>query len=216
MAIEQKGDGRDVQRTKGRKRRSAGEARNEILMAADARLRDHGLAGLNVVDVAADCGMSHATVLHHFGNVAGLRRALVEHMTDRLLRDIIAALQREPTPEPPEVLEGLFDTLSRSGHAKLLAWLSIGGDELSEDLAPSEHVQDLFAQLVPELARRLPAEWDRERAARRMIFLVATAAIGYGLAGARLPGLIGMDGADAAAFPAWLGRQINHLALHQW
>jgi len=42
---------------------------------AKARLRDHGLDGLNVVDVAADCGRSHATVIHHFGNTAGMRRA---------------------------------------------------------------------------------------------------------------------------------------------
>ena len=204
-----------MQPGKARRRRSPEGARNEILLAAETRLRDHGLEGLNVVDVAADCGMSHATVLHHFGNTAGMRRALVEHMTNRLLRDIIAALHRDPAPEPPEILERLFDTLSRGGHAKLLAWLSIGGDALSEDLEPSPHVQALFAQLVPELARRLPAEWDRERIAKRMIFLIATAAIGYGVAGARLPRLLAMEAAEAGTFPEWLGRQISHLMTHQ-
>lgn len=200
---------------KVRKRRSAEAARSEILTAAESRLQHHGLEGLNVVDVAADCGMSHATVLHHFGNTAGMRRALVEHMTDRLLRDIITELQRDPTPEPPEILARLFNALSRSGHAKLLAWLSIGGEALSEDLEPTDHVQALFAQLVPELARRLPEDWDRERVAKRMIFLIATAAIGYGLAGDRLPRLLAMEEADAAGFPAWLGRQISHLMVHQ-
>jgi len=34
------------------------------------------------------------------------------------------------------MLNDLFATLSRGGHAKLLAWLSIGGDSLSEDLEP--------------------------------------------------------------------------------
>jgi AcrR family transcriptional regulator len=204
-----------VQRAKGRKRRSPEEARNEILLAAEARLRDHGLRGLNVVDVAADCSMSHATVIHHFGNTAGMRRALVVHMTDRLLRDIIGALQRDPAPEPPEILESLFAALSRGGHAKLLAWLSIGGDALSEHLEPSEHVQALFAELVPELARRLPHEWDRERVAKRMIFLIASAAIGYGVAGVQLSRLLAMDEADASTFPEWLGRQISHLMFHQ-
>lgn len=204
-----------MQPTKARKRRTPEEARQEILTAAERRLREHGLNGLNVVDVAADCGMGHATVLHHFGNTAGMRRALVEHMTDRLLRDIIAALQREPTPEPPEILEGLFDALSRGGHAKLLAWLSVGGDALSEDLEPSPHVRDLFAELIPELTQRLPTDWDRERVARRMVFLIATAAIGYGIAGAQLPNLLGMDDQDANAFPEWLGRQIAQLMVHQ-
>lgn len=201
--------------TRTRRRRSPEEARLEILLAAEARLRDHGLDGLNVVDVAADSGMSHATVLHHFGNTAGMRRALVEHMTDRLLRDIIAALQRDPVPEPPEILRHLFAALSSGGHAKLLAWLSIGGDALSEDLEPSQHVQTLFARLVPELARRLPREWDRERVAKRMILLIATAAIGHGVAGARLPRLLAMDHAEADAFPEWLGTQIAHLMSHQ-
>jgi AcrR family transcriptional regulator len=205
----------DGQRAGARKRRSPEEARREILLAAEGRLRQHGLAGLNVVDVAGDCGMSHATVLHHFGNTAGMRRALVEHMTDRLLRDVIAALHRDPMPEPTEILESLFDALSRGGHAKLLAWLSIGGDALSEDLEPSKQVQALFAQLVPELARRLPAEWDRERMARRMIFLIATAAIGYGVAGTRLHALLDIQADEAAAFPEWLGRQIRHLMTHQ-
>lgn len=194
-----------------RKRRSPEAARREILLAAEARLRDHGLGGLNVTDVAADCGMSHATVLHHFGNSAGMRRALVEHMSDRLLPDVIAALQRDPAPDPPAILSDLFEALSRGGHAKLLAWLSVGGDAVSEDLAPSSHVRELFAELVPELARRLPAGPDRERTARRMIFLIATAAIGYGIAGARLSDVLAMADGESEAFPEWLGRQIDRL-----
>lgn len=201
--------------SKARRRRSAEQARREILLVAEARLRDHGLDGLNVVDVAADCSMSHATVLHHFGNTAGMRRALVEHMTDRLLRDVISALQRDPVPEPPQILRNLFDALSRGGHARLLAWLSIGGEALSEDLEPSEPVQTLFARLVPELARRLPPGPDRDRVARRMIVLIATAAIGHGVAGRRLAGVLGMDDAEADAFPEWLGRQVAHLMAHQ-
>lgn len=155
--------------------------------------------------------MSHATVLHHFGSSAGMRRALVEHMTDRLLRDIVAALQRDPAPDPPAILSNLFDALSRGGHAKLLAWLAIGGDALSEDLAPSPQVRALFAELVSELARRLPDGQDRERIARRMIFLIATSAIGYGVAGARLPDVLGMVEGEPQAFPEWLGRQISRL-----
>ncbi|MEQ8857047.1 MAG: TetR/AcrR family transcriptional regulator [Pseudomonadales bacterium] len=191
-----------------RKRRTPQEARSEILHAAEARLREHGLAGLTVVGVAGDCGMSHATVIHHFGSTAGMRQALVAHMTDRLLRDIISALQRDPAPEPPEILNDLFTALSRGGHAKLLAWLSIGEDSLSEDLEPPRHVEELFAELVPVLAARLPPARDREAVAKRMIFLVATAAIGYGIAGAGLPRMLRMDEADVAGFPQWLGRQI--------
>lgn len=194
-----------------RKRRSPEAARREILLAAEQRLRAHGLAGLNVVDVASACGMSHATVLHHFGNSAGMRRALVGHMTDRLLEDVIAALHRDPPLTPPEVLENLFDTLSQGGHARLLAWLTVGDDNLSTQAEPAGHARVLLARLVPELARRLTDQPDPERLARRIIFLVACTGIGYGIAGQRLPGLLGMDDSDAAAFPEWLGGQIGHL-----
>lgn len=194
-----------------RKRRSPEEARDQILGAAEERLRRHGLAGLNVVDVAAQCGMSHATVLHHFGSTAGMQRALVGRMTDRLLEDVIAALHRDPPLPPPEVLERLFDTLSRGGHAKLLAWLTVGADDLSADFEPAGHARDLLARLVPELARRLPGERQPERLARNIILLVACTGIGYGVAGDRLPKLLGMDESDARAFPEWLGRQIGQL-----
>jgi AcrR family transcriptional regulator len=158
--------------------------------------------------------MSHATVLHHFGNSAGMRKALVEHMTDRLLRDVIAALQRDPAPGPPAILADLFDTLSRGGHAKVLAWLAVGGDALSEDLKPSPSLRALFAELVPELARRLPDGPNRERTAKRMIFLIAAAAIGYGVAGSRLAEVLAMEDGESAAFPEWLGTQIGHLMHH--
>ncbi len=78
-----------------RKRRSAEEARLVILDAAQARLGQYGISGLNIVDVARDAGMSHATLIHHFGNTNDMRRALVHHMTDRLLRDMISVLRSD-------------------------------------------------------------------------------------------------------------------------
>lgn len=195
----------------GRKRRTPEVARRQILEAAERRLRDRGVEGLNIVDVAKDCGMSHATLIHHFGSSAGMRRALVAQMTDRLLREVVEALQREPAPEPSEVLTDLFDALSSGGHAKLLAWLSVGEGALTDGAEPSPHLRARFAELVPVLARQLPGGAQREQAARLMIFLIATAAIGYGVAGARLPSMIGMAPSDVERFPAWLGHQIEVL-----
>jgi hypothetical protein len=59
------------------------------------------------------------------------------------------------------------------------------------------------------------ADWAGERVARRMVFLIATAAIGYGIAGAQFPNLLGMEKQEADAFPERLGRQIAHLTVHQ-
>lgn len=195
----------------GRRRRSPEQARGEILRAAAQRLREHGLEGLNVVDVARDCGMSHATVLHHFGSTAGMRKALVTHMIDGLLHDILDAVHRNPAPEPPEILHDLFDALSRGGHARLLAWLCVGGEALSEDLEAPSFIRAHFAELVPVVAERLPPGPEREATAKRIIYLIAVAGIGFGVAGPLLPQLIGLQEAEAERFPDWLGSQISRL-----
>lgn len=194
-----------------RRRRTPEQARAEILAAAALRLRQHGLDGLNVVDVAEAAGMSHATVLHHFGSTAGMRRELVAYMTDNLLRDIHAALRQQPDVPAPGILRHLFAALSESGHVKLLAWLSVSGSELQEGAAVSAQVAERFAELVPVLAARLHGEAEPERAARRLILLIAAAAIGIGVGGAALPALVGLDPADADEFPDWLGVQVTRL-----
>jgi AcrR family transcriptional regulator len=194
-----------------RKRRSAEESRLEILDAAQARLAQYGISGLNIVDVARDAGMSHATLIHHFGNTDGMRRALVHHMTDRLLRDLINALQSEAALANEDIMRDLFAALSRGGHAKLLAWLALGDQDLNNSAQPTAEVVDLFQELIPVMASRLPRSPSTERTARQLIFLVATAAIGYGISGPTLSGLLHMESADAAEFPEWLGRQIQVL-----
>ncbi|MBX3705724.1 MAG: TetR/AcrR family transcriptional regulator, partial [Pseudomonadales bacterium] len=195
----------------GRRRRTPEQARAEILSAAERRLREHGVDGLNLVDVAAAAGMSHATVLHHFGSTAGMRQALVAHMTDRLLVDILAALQARGDGDGPAVVRHLFETLSAGGHVKLLAWLSVAGSELNEGAGPSSQVAQRFAELIRLLAARLGDEAEPERAARRVVLLIAATAIGFGVGGATLQALIGLDASEADAFPDWFGREVLRL-----
>lgn len=193
-----------------RKRRSAEEAKQMILEAAQARLARYGIEGLNIVDVAADAGMSHATLIHHFGNTNDMRRALVHHMTDRLLRDVINVLRSDPAFDAQALMRDLFEALSKGGHARLLAWLAVE-EGLTSSAAPTAEVAELFAELIPVLASRLPGTAASERTARQLVFLVATAAIGYGISGPALGSLLNMDREDAAAFPEWLGAQIQVL-----
>jgi len=193
-----------------RKRRSAEEAKQVILEAARARLGSYGIEGLNIVDVAADAGMSHATLIHHFGNTNDMRRALVAQMTDRLLRDVIGVLRSEASFNTQALMRDLFAALSRGGHAKLLAWLAVE-EGLTSSAAPTTEVAELFRELIPVLASRLPGPAASERTARQLVFLVATAAIGYGISGPALSGLLNMDSEDAASFPEWLGDQIQVL-----
>lgn len=98
-----------------RVRRTPEEAKANILEAAERRLREHGLEGLNVTAVAQEAGISHATLLHHFGSVDGMREALADQMFLSLIKDIVDAVgAREP---PDKVTQRLFKTLSEGGHA---------------------------------------------------------------------------------------------------
>ena len=47
--------------------------------------------------------------------------------------------------------------------------------------------------------------------AKRLVFLVATAAIGYGISGPALSQLLSMDSEEADGFPDWLDEQVDIL-----
>src|SRR5450432_3158548 len=70
---------RPVARAVTRRRRTSDEARAAILDAAERRLVSSGPAGIRLQEVAADVGVSHPTVLHHFGS----REALVREVCER-------------------------------------------------------------------------------------------------------------------------------------
>ena len=61
-----------------RKRRSAEEARREILEAAHALLLGEGPDALKIAKIAKRARISHPLILHHFGSTEGLVQALQE------------------------------------------------------------------------------------------------------------------------------------------
>jgi AcrR family transcriptional regulator len=114
-------------RTK-RVRRSADQARALILDAAETRLLEQGPAGLRLQEIAHDVGVSHPTILHHFGS----REALVQEVVLRALQGIgrdVAAWFGTADFEASDVsrlLQGISQTLTK-GHARILAWLVLEG-----------------------------------------------------------------------------------------
>ena len=185
-----------------RKRRTAAEAREQVLQVAASRLQRYGLEGLNIVGVAEEVGISHATLIHHFGSSEGMRQALVERMTALLVQDAVETLSGN------ESLDGLFEKLfsvfSTGGHAKLLAWLAI---EHGNREPPSEAMRGLFDALVLACTEQLPGQ-DMELA-RHIITLVISAAIGLGVAGDQLAELVGTDAAGGGGFPRWLAGRVG-------
>src|SRR5690349_20819785 len=79
---------RKTSKPRRRIRRTAVDARNAILDAAERRLVEAGPNGIRLQELAADVGVSHPTVLHHFGN----REALIDAVVARTLQTLQAGL----------------------------------------------------------------------------------------------------------------------------
>lgn len=188
-----------------RRRRTAEEARTLILDTGAKRLREHGLEGLNITGVAEEAGISHATLIHHFGSSGGMRDALADKMTRDLVEDLVQAFDAQiPTGE---LTRRVFDALAEGGHAKLLAWRAVEGERSVADLAA---VSDLFQTLMRTTQAALGLADEQE--VQRIIYLVAIAAIGYGLAGSVLADALGMSPQDVDLFPEWM---TEHIALNE-
>ena len=186
-----------------RKRRTAEESKSLVLQVAARRLREAGLEGLNITGVAEEAGISHATLLHHFGSSSGMRDALADKMTEDLVEDLVAAFDaRVPTVE---LTRNVFAALAEGGHAKLLAWRAVEGDGDGE--ADLSAVTELFARLMKTTQDALGLEDPKE--VQKLIYLVAIAGIGYGLAGNVLAAALGMSDGDIDAFPEWMMEHIT-------
>ena len=62
---------------------------------AAKRLSQIGFEGLRISGFFSKAaGMSHATVIHHFGSAGAMKKALLQEMTSALLADVIFAFKR--------------------------------------------------------------------------------------------------------------------------
>lgn len=168
-------------------RRKAEETRELILAAARNRILAQGPAALRLQDVAADVGITHPGVLHHFGSRNALVDAVVEEGLQLLQHELVTAFENEG--EPPEVatiLDRVFSVLGQGGHAKMLAWL------MMSDPGPFG-TEQMLAQIADALHAQHGVErFTRERA-RFLVLLVALMAFGDGIAGPSLRKSAGLD-----------------------
>jgi len=194
-----------------RVRRSAATARSAVLDAAERRLREHGLDGLAIADVAADAGMSHATLLHHFGSSDGMRVALTERMATNLLSEITELMQRNDVDRHgDEFYVHLFAALSGGGHAKLIGWQSLMGAS-APPMGNESRV--LFRQVLDGLRVRLMSygrdPTAAEREARFIVLLVVSSAIGFGIGRKPLLDDVGLTDTTEPEFARWLSRVVS-------
>ncbi|NNL65143.1 MAG: TetR/AcrR family transcriptional regulator [Myxococcales bacterium] len=196
-----------------RRRRSADEARLQILEAAQQRLAASGPEGLRLQEIAADVGVSHPAILHHFGSREGLLEALASHTAERLNREIAARLE---TGEPAlrEILAMTRDTLASQGQARLLAWLALSGRLASESPEILRGLVDVaHRRRVQHRAEAGGVAPEREDTIHA-ILLVALSLFADALIGDLLRASLGHTSASGEdAFRDWLAALLeSHLA----
>lgn len=184
-----------------RRRRSAASAQKVILDAAQKRLAEGGPEAVRLQSLAADVGVSHPAILHHFGSREGLIQALEARAMAQLRADLL-----EPITTG-EALDRVFSILGNQGHARVLAWWALSNDlpEESEDAAPllADLASAYHAERVESAQAKGKAEPQREDT-EFAVRLAAVALFGEALIGPLLTRSAGLDEDAGDRFRAWM------------
>jgi AcrR family transcriptional regulator len=192
-----------------RVRRSPADARQLILDAAEANMAADGPAGLRLQEVAKAAGVSHPTILHHFGSREGLIQALnlktVEHLKSELLK-----VMRAAPSSSKDAIAPLFAAY-RDGLAQRMVWLMQSG---AAAMGPSGlPTLDEMVLALQALRERLAGPDVRIDIAdtRAIIHLTTIAAFGDAILGKRLRQAPSAEDeiAERTKFETWFGEMLN-------
>jgi AcrR family transcriptional regulator len=193
-----------------RRRRTAEEARREILEAARIRLAAGGPEAVRLQDIAGDLGISHPAILHHFESREGLLQALavraMEELNDGLVRDI-----ESDRLEPGEGIDRIFEALSRGETARILAWRVLSGREQGEPRA-RQYLRELVDAVygrIREHARTSGLEGPSWEEAAFCMRLASAAMFGDAILGPMLNASCGVDEAFQKRFRHWVDELIS-------
>ncbi len=170
-----------------RRRRSPEEARKEAVVSARALLLSGGPDAVTLSAVAADIGVTHANLIHHFGSAAGLQSALMGSMVADLNQALDAAVARLRTDDgaPLELVNAVFDAFAEGGAGRLAAWIALSGD-----LSHLEPVRTAVRDLVEAICDKMGDDGQaRERIGSAVLF-IALSAFGEALSGPPLRNML--------------------------
>lgn len=177
-----------------RRRRTPEEARREAITSARKLLLSGGPDAMTLAAVAADIGVTHANLIHHFGSAAGLQSALMGSMVLDLTEALDAAIVRLRTDEgaPLELVNSVFDAFASGGAGRLAAWIALSGD-----LSHLEPVREAVLALVAAVQEKFSddSEVARQKISSAVLF-IALSAFGDALIGEPLRGMLD-QGEDA-------------------
>jgi AcrR family transcriptional regulator len=164
-----------------RVRRRPEEAKALILDAAEACMTAGGPAGLRLQDVAREAGVSHPTILHHFGSREGLVRALNLRSLEALTRGVLERMDGAQSGD-----DGIKQTFAtyRGGLAQRLIWLLQSQEPMPGNANMFEEVVKALHAVRVRIAQ--PGHQPDIEDTRAMVHLTTIAAFGDALIGPRL------------------------------
>ncbi len=112
--------------TTRRVRRSRAAAREAILEAAEAILRDEGPDAVVVQRVAEAVGITDAAVHYHFGTRMRLMEALLHHSGRKLVAELAAAAG-DRSPDLAAVSRVMRHVYIENGAGRMAMWLRLAG-----------------------------------------------------------------------------------------
>ena len=199
-----------------RTRRSAEEARERILEAAEKKLVEGGPEAVRVQPLARELGLSDAAIHHHFGSRQGLLEALLRRAGRRLKLEL-EALGREAAAagraiDLADVADAMLGLYEGDGGARLALWLRLAGwrergSGMLLPLAEALHAERL--RRAGAAGRPAPALEDTQRLVA-MLSSSLLAETWIGTAMRRAAGLPG-DRATERAYRDWLVEAFERL-----
>jgi AcrR family transcriptional regulator len=173
-------------------RRTPEEARTLALASARRLLLADGPDAITLQAVAADLGMSHTNLIHHFGSAAGLQSELMRQMVSELTTTIESAVMRlrAGKGELKDFVDIVFDAFDQGGAAKLAAWMVLSGESMH--LAP---IGELVRDHIDSVERGTETNDASVRHARitSATLFVSVAALGDAIIGDQLRKMVGRE-----------------------
>lgn len=193
---------------KPRRRLDAAAARELILNAAEARLVGVGPSGIRLQEVAADAGVSHPTVLHHFGSRELLVKAVITRSLKSINEALVGALNASGGDEEQlvTVMENLARTFECGGYARVILWLALEGHPVEGAEVSLSHVVD--AAHAIRISRSTSTKKPTREDTARTAVLAAIALVNGSVLAPALLRNAGLSGDETARseFRSWLTR----------
>ncbi|MBB6093531.1 AcrR family transcriptional regulator [Povalibacter uvarum] len=172
-------------------RRTPEEARALALESARRLLIAEGPDAITLQAVAADLGMSHTNLIHHFGSAGGLQSALMGEMVRELTSVLEKAVERFRAGEGSEqdFVDIVFEVFDKGGAGRLAAWIVLSGE--SDKLEPVGEVVRTYIRNVERGAD--DAHGDVHERITSASLLVTLAAFGDAVIGDSIGSMMGRE-----------------------